>query len=257
MAGTQYTACFEFQDGACDPRLADLGFDDLQQTDEHFVFEKEVVPSSSKGNLRQVCSFQMRRDMVPYTRSGENEFHYESVPHKLQDLVYLNTMRRLVVALLDDHSMPEADKLYIADLLTGRFGLDYDTFKDDFLEKVNKREKIAGGTYHSRDELYLQDLCRTFVATLLLGGSAPATSLCTRVAQKLFITCPPLVRGESAPMATIELADANTWLLTAYYPTPTQHRLFLGVPLELESATGLRCRVTIKDYGSPCVSVVT
>jgi hypothetical protein len=200
-------------------------------------------------------SLQLDQDSIDSNREHEDEIIMPKAQQKIQDLVYLKTMRRLVVSILDDTSIPEAYKRDMFELLN-KHGMDDLSFSD-FLESVGQREHYEGKTHkYGRDELYVRDLCMAFIGTNLHPTSAATANLCSMIAHTFHKACPPLIRGLSAPIAAIELADANTWLLTAYYPTPMQHRLFLGVPLELESPTGLRCRVCVRDTGSPTVNIV-
>lgn len=250
--------CLEYMDGECDPRLEHHGFDFLHpKCDINVALDFPIIGHSGRSEIhRDLVSLQLAQDCVDSSRENESEIILPKTKDDIQNLVYLNTIRRLVVSILDDTSIPEAYKRDMFELLKDRYGMDDSSF-DDFLISVGKREDNEGETHkYGRDELYVRDLCMAFIGTNLHPTSAATANLCTRIAHNFHKACPPLIRGLSAPIATIELADANTWLLTAYYPTPMQHRLFLGVPLELESPTGLRCRVCVRDLGSPTVNIV-
>lgn len=254
MTASHYTVSFEFRDGDCDPRLHTYEWDFLRQTDATFSFTSNVVPTASE--TRSLFAFQWPQNRGRPLLEQEKGKDFRGVnSENIEQLVYLNTMRRLVVAILDDPSLDEKEKADIFGLLKGKDGINVPYFKH-FMNKVDikettHREKV-------RDELYVQDLCRAFVLDRIVYGNAYQTNLHCIVAQKFCETIPLLVRDKTAPMLTIEVADANTWLLTAYYPKdqPQHHRMFLCVPLELESPTGLRCRVTIDVTGSRSVQFI-
>ena len=174
------------------------------------------------------------------------------VPHALTELVHRNTVRQLVIGLLDDPSVPsslvpEITKFFDSDEIS-------EDSWDDFLESTKKKETTDYS--EGRDEIHLQDLCKTFVAGKLCASDAITQSLHVKALQNLFQTHPVIERWQCPPLFTVENGDFNTWVLTSYYPTPQQHRLFLGAPVELQSATGLRCRVAVKCEGSPHVTVL-
>jgi hypothetical protein len=161
-------------------------------------------------------------------------------------LVFTNTMHRLVVASLDDESLSKSEKRDILKLLMDHNHLGFHEF-EDFVRKT---------TTSQPDEIYLQDLCIAFITSSLHLDSPQTTSLHVQMLRLLFEKHPPLPQSQCSPHCSIEIADENSWLLTSYYPTPQQHRLFLGAPLELESPTGLRFRVHVIDNGSPSVALL-
>jgi hypothetical protein len=155
-------------------------------------------------------------------------------------------MHRLVVASLDDQSLSTSEKRGILEILAHDQHMRFHEF-EDFVRRSAKTET---------DEIYLQNLCIAFITSNLQKDLPRTTGLRVQMLRLLFEKHPPLPHSECAPHCSIEIADENSWLLTSYYPTPQQHRLFLGAPLELQSPTGLRLFVHVLDCGSPSVALL-
>ncbi len=252
MVAPKYVLTVDFVDRTCDPRLEKFADLDLKQTHSQAEFSYRMNGALNTHSKRCIFSFQKIDHFQTPTQMGESMFDEVKIPSELKELVHRNTVRQLVVGLLDDSSVPSS----LVPEITAFFDSDEISEEswDHFLDSTGTKETIDYG--EGRDEIHLQDLCKTFVAGKLCAKSAIKQSLHVKALQNLFQTQPVIERWKCPPLFTVENGDFNTWVLTNCYPTPQQHRLFLGAPVELQSATGLRCRVTVKCEGSPHVTVL-
>lgn len=252
MTAPEYVLTVDFVDRACDPRLEKFADLDLKSTHSQAKFRYHMNGALHAHSKRCIFPFQKTDHFQTPRQIGESILEEMQVPDELKELVHRNTVRQLVVGLLDDPSVPSSCIPEITAFFDSN-DISEESW-DDFLESTGKNETTD--YREGRDEIHLQDLCKTFVAGMACANDATQQSLHVRALQNLFQTQPVIERWKCPPLFTVENGDFNTWVLTSYYPTPQQHRLFLGAPVQLQSATGLRCRVTAKCEGSPQVTVL-
>ncbi len=65
-----------------------------------------------------------------------------------------------------------------------------------------------------------------------------------------FETCAFVKEHDEAPVFCLEAAGRDDFVVTTYDFAPQQHALFPGVPLQLQSATGLQYTLVLHPYES-------
>jgi hypothetical protein len=99
-------------------------------------------------------------------------------------------------------------------------------------------------------------VCRDWIRSMVLANVIEKVTDITvnerwQVVNCFFETCPFIKALDEPPVFCVEAAGREDFVVTTYGSAPQQHALFVGVPLALQSATGLLYTLELKYNGDP------
>lgn len=250
MSESEYIVHFEFMDSARDPRLEQLGFESFLVSDARV--NQLYYLSKLDSNVKRFVVDSIDDSKLPAGLRQQEQIKHLSVSSEdLKEMMIRHMLRRFTVGLLDDQSIPDYLKFKTIESLK----LLVENIEGDF--------EVPEDT----DEITLQEICRFLIecAVLVMQERKKSTftsadklhiNVMAKITQNLFQKCPVIERWNCPPLCTIENGDLNTWVLTSFYPTPMQHQLFLGAPVEIQTASGLRCQVSVECRGAPQIAIL-
>jgi hypothetical protein len=228
-------------DGTCEPSIAE-GYEKLE-TDK--TLRREYNFDGPSPHCRRVAFFSVREDTghKKDVRQGE-KFHYEHTTtdeSSLRKMVHNHVLRSVVrdclprTSHIDDNILVNIAKYHTLDESLKYF------FKDD-------KSGMA-------DEVLLQDLVRTYIMESYPATPRMINAYAIKSKHLLDDVIRPVNRETCSPLFSIEDHGGNNFSLTSYYPAPLEHKFTLAHPVELETATGLRCFVTMFKNHMALISV--
>lgn len=196
----------------------DVRFFELEKKKNHFfgyeVEEEDFKPSAT--------------DSVLSSEKGG-----EKLKRAVYSMVSLNMLDRIIIELMNDNTTTEEEKEEMNEKI-----------KDIF-------KKLASNvSSYSAHEIDVQDKHReTLFAELCTNSKGLDANLRATIMQYCIRACPVVHKRGSAPIFIVEERGVGNWWLMWYHPEPMQREMFVGVPIEVISACGLRYDVTvITDY---------
>jgi hypothetical protein len=152
----------------------------------------------------------------------------EKLKRATYSMVSLNMLDRIRIELIDDKITTEEEKEQMSEAIQSIF------------------KKLANSvSSYSVHEIDVQDELRENFVAELCGGQYLESNLRSIIMQYCFRVCPVVHKRGSAPIFIVEERGVGNWWLIWYHPEPYEQKMFVGVPIEVMSACGLRYDVTV------------
>lgn len=206
--------------------------EDILQIEENISRQKRYCFFESHEHMekQKTNKFYAKRENEEFLTWPDKDDNYETFYH----IVLKDTMRKFLVAFCKRWPVPHhaSEENNIADQY------------EPLLEVINGfiDERTIPKDIQTRRFNAL--VCRDYVK--ILAGLLPTGLAKITVNQRLQIinyfheTCPFVKEHDEAPVFCLEAAGRDEFVVTTYGFAPQEHALFPGVPLQLQSATGLQ-----------------
>ena len=157
----------------------------------------------------------------------------EKLKRATYSMVSLNMLDRIRIELMNDKITTEEEKEQMNNAIQIIF--------------TKLAYKVSSYSVH---EIDVQDQLRENFLAELFGGEYVDHNLRAIIMQYCFRACPVVHKRGSAPIFIVEERGAGNWWLIWYHPEPYERKMFVGVPIEVMSACGLRYDVTVITGGN-------
>jgi hypothetical protein len=229
------------------PWDADLGLSDEQNellaTSDAVVTETVEAPSPKAGhafNFKK--SYEMVEDKATGLSVAMPSPETKAVEKAIFILMVKSMMRKIALWVKSEVVFSEDDRDYIL----GKCMLDF--------EDLDRQYNVLFGHDKCHYENYIQVTIVRSILNSFRSKDENHLFAWTKLARKLLLEL-GAYDGHAAMFITEEHAE-NRWIVQSLFPEQVHHELFLGVPVVVQTSSGLHCEVTLVCEGAPGVRVV-